>query len=123
MKEKAGIEIKFEYIKRSFRGLSGGIRREPSYEGQVHFSVNTDLEKLIGWTGGKTHVTVFQIHDSGRNVAENSGSIFDPSNLDALSTTRLYTAYFEQSFANKVLCGSVKSSATANSSPAIPPAA
>jgi porin len=103
LKEKAGIEIKFEYTNEVFAVMSGGVRRESSYEGQVHLSVNTDLEKLIGWTGGKTHVTVFQIHDSGRNVAENSGSIFDPSNLDALPTTRLYTAWFEQSFANKVL--------------------
>jgi porin len=103
LKEKAGIEIKFEYTNEVFAVMSGGVRRESSYEGQVHLSVNTDLEKLIGWTGGKAHVTVLQIHDSGRNVAENSGSIFDPSNLDALPTTRLYTAYFEQSFANKVL--------------------
>ena len=55
----------------------------------------------MGASGGKTHVTVFQIHDSGRNVIDNSGSISDPSNLDALPTTRLYTAWFEQNFADR----------------------
>jgi len=32
------------------------------------------------------------------NAAENVGSIADPSNIDALPTTRLFTAWFEQSF-------------------------
>ncbi len=81
--------------------MTGGVRREPSYEGQLHFSVNTDLDKLIGWSGAKTHFTVFQIHDSGHNVIENSGSIADPSNIDALPTTRLFTAWFEQSFGDR----------------------
>ena len=101
LKETNGIEFKIEYTDEVFGVMTGGIRREPSYEGQLHFSVNTDLERLIGWSGAKTHVTVFQIHDSGHNVVENSGSIADPSNIDALPTTRLYTAWFEQSFGDR----------------------
>jgi porin len=100
LKDK-GVEINLEYANEIFAVMSGGLRQQASYEGQWHFSVNTDLEKLIGWTGGKTHVTVFQIHDSGRNVIDNTGSISDPSNLDALPTTRLYTAWFEQNFAER----------------------
>ncbi|MGH6726455.1 MAG: carbohydrate porin [Pseudolabrys sp.] len=96
-----GIEINLDYTNEVFAVLSGGLQREASYEGQWHFSVNTDLEKLIGWTGAKTHITVFQIHDSGRNVSENTGSISDPSNIDAVPTTRLYTAWFEQNFADR----------------------
>ena len=61
--------------------------------------IHTDLEKLIGWTGGKTHVRAFQIHNAnGRNAADYVGSISDPSNIDALATTRLYTAWFQQEF-------------------------
>jgi porin len=45
LKEKSGIEFKIEYTDEVFGVLTGGIRREPSYEGQLHFSVNTDLEK------------------------------------------------------------------------------
>ncbi len=40
----------------------------------------------------------FQIHNGGRNAADNVGSIFDPSNIDALPTTRLFTAWFQQNF-------------------------
>ena len=100
LKDK-GIEVNLEYTAEIFAVLQGGLRQQASYEGQLHFSVNTDLEKLIGWTGGKTHVTVFQFNNSGRNVLDNTGSIADPSNIDALPTTRLYTAWFEQNFADR----------------------
>ncbi len=61
-------------------------------------SIDTDLEKLIGWTGATTHVTVFDIHNSGYNAADHVGSISDPSNIDAYHTLRLFTAWYEQSF-------------------------
>ncbi|HEY5378284.1 MAG TPA: carbohydrate porin [Pseudolabrys sp.] len=93
-----GIDITLNYIAETFAVLSGGINRAGSYEGRAEFSIDTDLEKLIGWTGGSTHVTVFNIHSSRNNVAANVGSIADPSNIDALSTTRLFTAWFEQNF-------------------------
>jgi carbohydrate-selective porin OprB len=125
LEEKSGIEFKIEYTDEVFGVLTGGIRREPSYEGQLHFSVNTDLEKLIGWSGTKTHFTVFQIHDSGHNVVDNSGSIAGPSNIDALPTTRLYTTPPGSNRASPTVSryGSAKSSPTANSSPMTRPAA
>ena len=78
--------------------MSGGVERRTIYDGRFEFSVDTDLQKLIGWTGGKTHVTVFQIQNTKAGIAEYAGSIADPSNIDALQTTRLFTAWFEQSF-------------------------
>ena len=93
-----GIDITLNYIAETFGVLSGGLERRSSYEGRLEFSVDADLEKLIGWKGATTHVTVFQIHNSGHNVAENAGSIADPSNIDALPTTRLFTAWYEQNF-------------------------
>lgn len=100
LKEKNGIDITLNYIGEVFGVMSGGIDQRASYEGRFEFSVDTDLQKLIGWTGGSTHFTIFQIHNSGHNVAENVGSIADPSNIDALPTTRLFTAAFEQKFLN-----------------------
>ncbi len=93
-----GIEISLNYIGEVFGVVSGGLEQRPSYEGRLEFSVDTDLEKLIGWTGGSTHVTVFQIHNGGHTVADHAGAIADPSNIDALPTTRLFTAWFEQNF-------------------------
>lgn len=95
---KKGIDITLNYIAETFGVLSGGLERRASYEGRLNFSVDTNLEKLIGWRGASTHVTVFQIHNEGRNAADITGNLADPSNIDALPTTRLFTAWFQQDF-------------------------
>jgi porin len=101
LKDK-GVDITLNYLGEIFGVLSGGINRRASYEGQLEFDVDADLQKLIGWSGASTHVTVFQIHNSGHDVIENAGSISNPSNIDALPTTRLFTAWFEQNFNDRV---------------------
>jgi porin len=97
-----GVDVTLNYINETFGVLSGGFERRASYEGQFEFSVDTNLQKLIGWSGASTHFTLYQIHNSGHDVVENAGSISDPSNIDALPTTRLYTAWFEQNFNDRV---------------------
>lgn len=101
LKDK-GIDITLNYIGEVFGVMSGGVNRRASYEGRLEFSIDTDLQKLIGLPGATTHVTVFQIHNSGHNVAANVGSLADPSNIDATPTTRLFTAWYEQSFNNRL---------------------
>jgi porin len=91
-----GIDLTLVYIGETLSVLSGGLERRNSYEGRLEFSSDANLEKLIGWKGATTHVTVFQIHNGGRNAADNVGSISDPSNIDAFATTRLFTAWLQQ---------------------------
>jgi porin len=93
-----GIDIGLSYIAETFAVLSGGLRQRASFEGRIDLAVDTDLEKLVGWKGASTNVTVFQIHNGGFNVADNVGSIADPSNIDALATTRLFNIWFQQNF-------------------------
>jgi len=93
-----GIDVTINYIGETLSVLSGGLNRRTSYEGRLEFSVDTDLQKLIGWPDAKTHVTIFDIHGTGRNALDNTGSISDPSNVDAWQTMRLFTAWYEQSF-------------------------
>jgi porin len=107
-----GIEITVNYIGETFGVVSGGLQRfgvtsdEPfrrsTYEGRAEFTLDADLQKLIGWTGGKFHVTGYGIHHSGHNIGEWVGSIADPSNIDAHPTLRLFTLWFEQSFGDVV---------------------
>ena len=96
-----GIEVTLNYIGETLALLSGGINRRASYEGRLEFSVDTDLDKLIGWKGATTHFTIYQIHNSGHTAIEHVGSLADPSNIEALPATRLFTAWFEQSFAER----------------------
>jgi porin len=94
-----GIGISLNYVGESFGDVSGGLKRGASYEGRAELSVDGDLDKLMGWSGGKAHFTLYNIHSgSSGNAASHSGSIADPSNIDALSTTRLFTAWLQQSF-------------------------
>lgn len=95
-----GTDITLGYVGENFNVLSGGLARRGTYEGRFEFSVNSDLDKAIGWPGAKAHVTVFNIHSGGGNVAQNAGSLADPSNIDGLSTTRLFTAWLEQGLWN-----------------------
>jgi porin len=98
-----GLEFSLTYIGETFHVFSGGLRNRTAYEGRADLSVDTDLEKLIGWTGASTHVTVFGIHNSGHNTLDYVGSISDPSNIDAYRTVRLFTAWFQQGDPDKDL--------------------
>jgi porin len=95
LKDKRGIDISLTYINEVLDVLRVGINRRASYEGRLDLSVDTDLGKLIGWDGAKSHVTIYQIHSTPNNAAANVGSIADPSNIDAVQTTRLFTAWLQ----------------------------
>jgi porin len=102
-KEKR-VDIGIDYIGETFGILSGGLRRGSTYEGLLAVSVDTDLEKLTGWKGASTHITIFQIHNAnGLNAADYVGSIADPSSIDAVRTTRLFTAWFQQNFLDDMI--------------------
>lgn len=98
LRDQYGITIGLNYIGEVLGVASGGIRGEGSFEGRFEGVVDVDLGKFAGWRGASAHVKGFQIHNGGRNAADNVGSIFDPSNIDALPTTRLFTAWFQQNF-------------------------
>lgn len=95
-----GLTFTLASIDEVFGVLSGGLRQQPSYEGRSEFTVDSDLQKLVGWTGASAHITVYQIRNSGSNVGNNSGTLADPSNIDAWPTTRLFTLWYQQAFAN-----------------------
>jgi porin len=93
-----GIDLSINYIGEMF-GAAGAIRQGIGYEHRFELSVDTDLEKLTGWNGATTHVTVYQIgHAHGLPAADYTGSIADPSDIEALPSTRLFTAWFQKNF-------------------------
>ncbi|AHB48352.1 porin [Hyphomicrobium nitrativorans NL23] len=92
-----GISIGATYTGEALRTLSGGSQQGTAFEGLVDIAVDTDLEKLVGWRGATTHIRAFQIHNAnGENAADYAGAISDPSNIDALATTRLFTVWLQQ---------------------------
>src|SRR5580704_7650149 len=55
-----GIDITLNYIGETL-GMLGGIRQGVSYEHRFELSIDTDLDKLLGWSGATAHTTFYQI--------------------------------------------------------------
>ena len=97
-----GLNFGATYIGDNIGNVSGGTSRGFIHLGRFDFSVDADLEKLVGWTGGRFYANTFEIYGRGlsRNYIHNLATI---SESEALPDARLYNAYFEQSFYNKAL--------------------
>lgn len=94
-----GVEFGINYTGGGVGNVSGGVRTGAGYEGRVELSVDTDLEKLVGWKGATAHVTVYQIHHvRATPAADYLGglALADPSDIEALETTRLFTLWYQQ---------------------------
>src|SRR6267154_172365 len=78
-------------------GLIGG--RGADYEHRFELSFDADLGKLLSWNGASAHTTFYQIGHANRlPAAEYVGSIADPSNIEAVPATRLFTAWYQKNF-------------------------
>ena len=97
-----GLNFGAIYIGDFIGNVSGGTSRGFIHLGRFDLSVDADLEKLVGWTGGRFFTNTYEIYGRGltRNYIHNLATI---SEIEALSDTRLYNAYFEQSFYNNAL--------------------
>ena len=97
-----GLNFGATYIGDNIGNVSGGTSRGFIHLGRFDFSVDADLEKLVGWTGGRIFANMYGIYGRGltRNYIHNLATI---SEIEALPEARLYTAYFEQSFYNNAL--------------------
>ncbi len=99
--ERQGITVDMTYTGETFRTMSGDIGQGTAFEGLLGIAIEVDLEKVAGWRGATAHVSGLQTHDArGRNAADFAGSISNPSNIDALATTRLFTVWLEQNLGN-----------------------
>jgi porin len=97
-----GLNFGATWIGDNIGNVSGGTGRGAIHLGRFDFSIDADLEKLLGWTGGRFVANTFEIYGRGltRNYIHNLATI---SEIEALPDARLYTAYFEQSFYNNAL--------------------
>ncbi len=96
LKDK-GYEFGLVYIGETLAILSGGLRRGTTFEGRLEASVQITEPAL--WKGATIFAKAYNIHNArGLNAADYVGSISDPSNIDALPTTRLFTAWYQQEF-------------------------
>ena len=94
-----GLTFGAIYIGDNITNVTGGSSRGAIHFGRFDFSVDADLEKLVGWTGGRVYANTLHLYGRGlsRNYVHNLATI---SEIEALPDNRLYNAWFEQSFFN-----------------------
>ena len=92
-----GLNFGATWIGDNITNVSGGTGRGAIHFGRFDFSVDADLGKLVGWSGGRVFANALGIYGRGlsRNYLHNLATI---SEIEALPEARLYNAYFEQSF-------------------------
>jgi porin len=97
-----GLNFGATYIGDFIGNATGGTARGFIHLGRFDLSVDADLEKLVGWTGGRFFANTYEIYGRGltRNYIHNLATI---SESEALPDARLYNAYFEQSLYNGAL--------------------
>jgi porin len=97
-----GLNFGAVWVGDNIGNAAGGTARGAIHFGRLDLSVDADLEKLVGWTGAKFYADTFVLYGRGlsRNYIHNLATI---SEIEALPETRLYNAYFEQSFYNNKL--------------------
>lgn len=94
-----GLNFGATYIADDIANATGGVARGAIHFGRLDLSVDADLDKLAGWTGGRFYANAFVIYGRGltHNYIFNLATI---SEIEALPDQRLYNAYFEQSLFN-----------------------
>jgi porin len=97
-----GLNFGAAYIGDNITNVTGGTGRGAIHFGRFDVSVDADLEKLVGWTGGRFYANGLGIYGRGlsRNYIHNLATI---SEIEALPEARLYNVYFEQSLYNNAL--------------------
>jgi porin len=91
-----GVELTATYTAETLGNLSGGIRRRAVAAGLLQGDLDINLDKLVGWQGGKIHATAF--HIQGRQLTSNFiGGLIPVTSVEAAPSTRLFSLWFEQS--------------------------
>jgi porin len=76
---------------------TGGRKTGVIYEGATELSLGIDLGKAVGLQGGLLNVSAFQIHGRGLST-NNIDNLQVVSTIEADRATRLFEAWYQQSF-------------------------
>jgi porin len=97
-----GLTLGATYVGDYITNVSGGTGHGAIHFGRFDFSVDADLDKMFGWSGGSFFANTYDLYGRGltRNYVHNLATI---SEIEALPEARLYNAYFERSFHKSAL--------------------
>lgn len=99
-----GVTIGLQAIDEVWGNVSGGIKRGASYDGVTLISIGLDTQRAFGWSGGPFNISVWNIR--GRSIsADNLLNLQTVSGILATPTTRIWEAWFQQSFLDGMKLG------------------
>lgn len=91
--------LTLEYIS----NVSGGIRRDSAFLGNVDVTAELDTEEAGLWKGGTFFIYGLGNFNGGTYPSEVVGDIQATSNIEAPDTFKLYEAWYNQSFRDDTL--------------------
>ena len=95
--EAHGITLNLLETSEVLGNATGGRATGLIYEGATNLSVDVDMEKAIGISGGTMRISALQIH--GRGLSTNYVSNLNViSSAEATRATRLYELWYQQTF-------------------------
>jgi porin len=90
-----GYNLQLNYAGDVLGNPTGGVKQGATYEGLLQMAVDGDLDRIAGLSGATFHVNAYVIH--GRGLSKNNiFNFLTITDIEALATTRLYEAWFEQ---------------------------
>ena len=93
--DRNGVTITLNYTNDFLANVSGGTRPGAVAIGVFQPQLDLDLQKLIGWEGGKFHTHGLITHGPLFSPTY-LGNILEVSNLEAGPVARLYSFWYEQ---------------------------
>jgi porin len=84
-----GLNFGATYVADNIGNVSGGVARGAIHLGRFDFSVEADLEKLFGWTGGRFYANTYEIYGRGlsRNYIHNLATSARPRRCPTRGST------------------------------------
>ncbi len=93
-----GISLGFTMASELLRNVQGGIERQTDWDNEGVFTLDVDTARLLGWGGGKLHVSALGI--SGSKLTRDAVQSFTTiSSIEAERSFRLFELWYEQSLA------------------------
>ncbi len=94
MKEELGIRFFFDYLATLLTNPSGGYKHSSTYNQEIIYGFNLDLEEILGWKGAS--FVISGAYDSGADLKNSTGSFFSPSQIALVRGVIFYELYLKQ---------------------------
>lgn len=94
--EASGVTPFIVYDSIVAANVSGGIKSDEDFTGQVYAGLNVDLEKLLGLD--RTAFKFSLVNRHGDSIGRSVGGVYDPMTLYGGQTTYLYDLWLEKTF-------------------------